>query len=114
MTTTIEQHRDQGFTLIEVLLVIVILGILATVVVASVGGFTAEAEESSCAADAHTLHNATEAFFAQRSTQSIPAFDASPDGYEKTLVAEGFLRSPSAYHDVLSDGQLVELTPCNT
>ena len=42
MTT---QHDDQGFSLIELLLVVVILGILAVVVAFSVGGITTEASE---------------------------------------------------------------------
>ncbi len=67
-----------GFTLIEVLIVVVILGVISVVVVAAVGGFTAEAEDTGCSADAHTLYVATEAFFAQRNTSSIPPADSAP------------------------------------
>ena len=39
---------NQGFTLVEVLIVIVILSVLATVVVMSVRGVTDQGEESVC------------------------------------------------------------------
>ena len=103
------KQQDEGFSLIELLLVIVVLGILATVVVTSVGGFTADAETNACQADAHSLFNATEAFFAQRGSAMIPAADATLDGVEKTLVAEGFLRNVSRYHDLDGQGQLVDV-----
>ena len=103
MTT---QRDDQGFSLIELLLVIVILGILAVVVAFSVGGLTSEASSSGCQSDAQTLYTATEAFFAQRDTDTIPAFDGSVDAYEMTLVNERFLRSTSRLHNVDAAGKL--------
>lgn len=109
-----KQRPDQGFTLIEVLLVIVILGLLASVVVASVGGIRAEAEESGCAAAERQMYTAVEAFFAQRSLDVIPAADASPDGYELTLVAERLLRRPSELFDLDDRGGLIVAagSPC--
>ena len=101
------RRHDTGFSLIELLVVIVVLGILAAVVVASVGGFKSEAEDSACDSDAQILATSVEAFFAQRSTNTIPASDLSPDGFERTLEAEGFLRDPSIYYDLNADGNLV-------
>jgi prepilin-type N-terminal cleavage/methylation domain-containing protein len=66
-----EPQNQNGFSLVELLIVIVILGLLATAVVFAVGGITADAEESGCDADAHILITATEAFFAQKGTNAI-------------------------------------------
>jgi prepilin-type N-terminal cleavage/methylation domain-containing protein len=106
--------QDEGFTLIEVLIVIVILGVLSTVVVAAVGGARSDAEESSCSSDAYTLATAAEAFFAQRAATVIPDADGTPDGYEQTLVAEQFLRTHSILHDLDERGRLVQVaaSPC--
>lgn len=41
-------HGDGGFSLIELLLVIVILGMLATIVMYTVGGISAETEGAPC------------------------------------------------------------------
>jgi general secretion pathway protein G len=108
------RQGDQGFTLIELLLVIVVLGILATVVVASVGGVTSEAQESSCKTDAHVLYVAGEAYFAQRATNSIASTESGPDAYELALVSAGFLHGPSKYYDLDSSGALTPAanSPC--
>lgn len=108
-----KQH-DEGFSLIEMLLVVVVLGILATIVAVSVGGFTAEAEDSGCRSDAYILSVAVESYFAQQNTGVIPAADTGPDGFEKTLVSAEFLRSPSTLHNLTADGRLVPVadSPC--
>jgi prepilin-type N-terminal cleavage/methylation domain-containing protein len=110
-----KQHPDSGFTLIEVLLVIVILGLLASVVVASVGGIKGQAEASVCDADRRVLYTAVETFFAQRNLDAIPAADASPDRYELTLVDEQVLRSPSELFDLDDRGELTvaDGSPCS-
>ena len=114
MSTT---ARDDGFSLIELLLVIVILGILTTVVVLSVSGMTSEAEESACLADRRTLEKAGEAYFAQKHATTIPPTgdpEVVANAYEQTLVDAGFLRGPSQYFDLDEHGQLVDLGhPCD-
>ena len=63
---TIEvEEKDQGFTLVELLIVIVILGILATIVVFAVRGITDQGQKSSCKATAKTYEVAIEAYYAQ-------------------------------------------------
>jgi len=109
-----EQHDDRGFTLVEVLLVILVLGILATVVVAAAGGFASRAESTACDTDARVLMTATEAFLIERALGTIPAADTSPDGYELTLVAAEVLRSPSDLYDLDEHGNLAVAagSPC--
>ena len=63
--TTEVEEKDQGFTLVELLIVIVILGILATIVVFAVRGITDQGQESSCKATAKTYEVAIEAYYAQ-------------------------------------------------
>lgn len=100
------QKRDRGYTLIEILLVVVVLGILATVVVLSVGGVRGRAEETACSSDRRQLATAVEAYFVEFSTDAVP--DAGgPDGYEQTLLTDGLLGSVSTLHDVTADGAVV-------
>jgi prepilin-type N-terminal cleavage/methylation domain-containing protein len=58
------EKQDKGFTLVELLIVIVILGILATVTVFAVTGITNKGKTSACQADQKTLQTAEEAFSA--------------------------------------------------
>ena len=48
-TEEITEKKDRGFTLVELLIVIVILGILAAVTVFAVRGITDKSQENSCA-----------------------------------------------------------------
>lgn len=102
-----EQHPDQGFTLVEVLLVIMVLGLLSAIVVATMGGFRADAAEAGCAADRRVLDTSAEAYLAQLATKTIPATGATPDRYELTLVAERFLARVSALYDLDASGNVV-------
>ena len=57
--------QDKGFTLVELLIVIFILGILATVTVFAVRGITDRGQQNACAVDKRTLDTSIEAFYAQ-------------------------------------------------
>ena len=99
---TIEvEEKDKGFTLVELLIVIVILGILATIVVFAVRGITDKGKSSACAADAKTLEVAVEAYFAQYTGTTVT---------EANLVTVGLLRQQSANYDVSADGKTLTAT----
>jgi prepilin-type N-terminal cleavage/methylation domain-containing protein len=57
-------QRDRGFTLVELLIVIVILGVLSTVTVFAVSGITSRGETARCAADKRTIEVAVESYYA--------------------------------------------------
>jgi general secretion pathway protein G len=61
----LEQHRDEGFTLIELMMVIVVLGILAMVVVFASQNLTASTARSACHADYKTTETAAETYKGQ-------------------------------------------------
>lgn len=103
---TAQQHNEQGFTLIEVLLVVMILGLLAAVVVFSVRGTTDRGQSAACSTDARTLATAAEAFFADTRGTTIPETGVGDDRYEVTLASQGFLRASSEYYDLTADGSL--------
>ncbi len=53
---------EQGFTLVELLIVVVILGILAGIVVFAVGNLTESAGVNGCDTEATTVETAAEAY----------------------------------------------------
>ena len=57
--------RTSGFTLIEVLIVIIILGVLATIVVIASGAFTGESKNGACKSNAKIMKTAEAAYAAQ-------------------------------------------------
>jgi general secretion pathway protein G len=95
------ENRDAGFTLIELLVVITILGILAAIVVFSVGGISDKGATSACKTDTTTLQTAEEANFAKGApSNGVPAGQYVS---EVQLVTAGLLNSASNLHDISID-----------
>jgi prepilin-type N-terminal cleavage/methylation domain-containing protein len=82
-----------GFTLVELLVVIVILGILAAVVVFAVGGITNKGKNSACQIEIRTVNTALQAYYAQNS--AYPA-DLTAAAMLTTLQTAKFLTSATA------------------
>ena len=110
--------QDKGFTLVELLIVIVILGILATVTVFAVRGITDSGQESACNADEKTLQVAVEAYFAQNGGTALPeevqaGVDPAPAAsVSGTLVNAGFLVDVSPNYTVSTAGALTATGAC--
>ena len=84
------QRGEAGFTLVELLIVVAILGILAGVVVFSVAGVQNDSQTSACKAEAATVKTAQEAYFVKNKAYGSSAqLTAAPNkllGGEPTLV----------------------------
>ncbi len=95
--------RDDGFSLTELLVVIVVLGVLAGIVVFAMRGSTTGAQEAATATDAQVLRNAEEAYHAQYGRYAS----------ESELVVGGLVRSESELNDVVlgtdGDYQIIAL-----
>jgi prepilin-type N-terminal cleavage/methylation domain-containing protein len=83
-----ENKQDKGFTLVELLIVIVILGILATVTVFAVRGITDRGQDNACAVDKRTAETAIEAFYAEKQVNPANINDLFP-GYLKSDPTAG-------------------------
>ena len=103
---------SRGFTLVELLIVIVVLGLLATVVVFSVGGIADRGRRSSCVTDERPLVTAVEAYLGKYETPTIPSFGSGGvEEFEMTLVSTRLIHSVSSRWTVATDGTLSAQDP---
>ena len=66
-----DRHRHQGgFTLIEVLVVLAILGVIATIVILSLAGFLGSGKEESANTEAHQVQSAVIAYMSANNMDS--------------------------------------------
>jgi general secretion pathway protein G len=94
------RQNDKGFTLVELLIVIVILGVLAGIVVFAVNGITDRGEVAACKADVKTVQVASEAYYAKNGS------------YAATVgaLAPAFLHAPTPNEDPAAVGAKYYIT----
>jgi len=113
------RSNDSGFTLVELLIVIVILGILTGIVVFAVGGFSDRGETAACKADKKTVEVAVEAYRAK--TGGYPTGLDSNARFDKlvhpAIATEQYLReqpnSPKYTISITDDNGTVASNPVN-
>ena len=72
----IRQFHEDGFTLVELLIVVLILGALASTAVVASGGFRTKGVQQACAAAASTYETAFESYRADNADSLYPTNDA--------------------------------------
>jgi prepilin-type N-terminal cleavage/methylation domain-containing protein len=108
-SSSVRERSQQGFTLVEVLIVIVVIGVLSTVVIFAVRAIVDRGERASCAIDRRVLATAVDTYFGENQTREILATGSTADGerYERTLVEAGRLGELSQLHNLNSDGSII-------
>jgi general secretion pathway protein G len=85
-------RAKSGFTLVEILIVVVILGILAAIVIPQFTGASTEAKESSLVSDLQSIRSQVELFKIQHN-DILPGEILNPDGTITAATAATFVNA---------------------
>jgi len=107
-----KNKQDKGFTLVELLIVIVILGILATVTVFAVRGITARSQDNACDVEQRALATAVEAYYVDEN-QTLPTdlADLAPEFVKEAPAAADFTLGTDGAVDFVAGGKCAASIP---
>ncbi len=91
-------REDSGFTLIEILIVIVVLGILAAVVVFALGSQTTKSAKTACMADAKTVETAATAFATENPSANVTQANLLSSSFAGGPFLQSWPSNPTHYY----------------
>ena len=99
----VNRRQDAGFTLVELMIVMAIIGVLATLAIPSFVGALKQAREAVLKEDLHVLRTAIDSYTAdkQKAPQSLD--DLITDGYLKTIPEDPMTHSKDTWVTDTSD-----------
>jgi general secretion pathway protein G len=98
-----------GFTLVELMIVIVVLGILAGITIFGVGAFRSDARNSACRTDVRTLQTANAAYVAHTGSGAHDIAALISGGYIKSAPESGVTFADGVTNPASIDGCTGEL-----
>ena len=84
-------NNKKGFTLIEILIVISVIGILASIVLVNLGGFRSRGRDARRISDLRTIQNALELYYANSGNYPIGTED---NLYDEVEALPGIVKLP--------------------
>ena len=103
MSARDERKDEHGFTLVELLVAIVVVGILTATAIVGIAGLTDTAKKATCQTTLDASRAAVISYYSSKSPHAYPAdFDVMTAGTNPDLVLQGGVQHPSPL--VISSG----------
>jgi prepilin-type N-terminal cleavage/methylation domain-containing protein len=100
---------DDGFTLIELMIVIVVLGLVAATVIFAAGGVSDRGTASVCETNLKQVESAEAAYFSQ-----FASYTTMPDLVTRRLLREVPASSDYSFTVDLATGEVTRTPPCSS
>jgi general secretion pathway protein G len=97
------KRQDAGFTLVELMIVMAIIGVLATLAVPSFVGALRQAREAVLKEDLHVLRTAIDSYTADKQKAPQAIQDLIQDGYIKSIPEDPMTHSKETWVTNSSD-----------
>jgi general secretion pathway protein G len=98
-----KRKQDAGFTLVELMIVMVIIGVLAVVAIPSYIGAVRQAREAVLKEDLHVLRNAIDSYTADKQKAPQTLDELIQDGYLRSIPVDPMTRSNTTWVTDASD-----------
>ena len=95
--------KDAGFTLVELMIVMAIIGVLAVVAIPSYVGAVRQAREAVLKEDLHVLRTAIDSYTADKTKAPQSLDDLVNEGYLKSIPVDPMTRSKDTWQTTQSD-----------
>ncbi len=95
----IQSKKSEGFTLVELIIVIVVIGILAAIILVAYSGITESAQKTSIASEVKQWEKLFQVYKAQFGEYPKPAADPPHDGGPGSSVPDAYCLG-TGFHDV--------------
>lgn len=99
----LNKKRDAGFTLVELMIVMAIIGVLATLAIPSFVGALKQAREAVLKEDLHVLRTAIDSYTADKQKAPQALEDLITDGYLKSVPEDPMTHSRDTWVTDTSD-----------
>ena len=95
--------KDAGFTLVELMIVMAIVGVLAVVAIPSYVGSVKQAREAVLKEDLHVMRTAIDSYTADKQKAPQALEDLVNEGYLKTIPVDPMTRVADSWQTTTSD-----------
>lgn len=107
--------NERGFTIMELLVVIVIIGVLAAIGVPAYNNMTKKAKDTACQANMRTIQTAAGMYYAEKNAAvTVPDTTSTPNDLEAYMSNITSIKCPydnsKGYSVVVTDTGLVTVT----